>query len=99
MKTPSIAALTLFLAACSTPAESAAPPAVTESDVSAQPSPEPAAEAPVAREHVAASYAAPQPDMWSDANGNGIDDVIDIIRGTSLDENINGIPDEAESPD
>lgn len=31
-----------------------------------------------------------------DANGNGVDDSLDIMNGTSLDEDSNGIPDEAE---
>ncbi len=32
----------------------------------------------------------------SDFNRNGIDDMIDIADGYSLDEDMNGIPDEAE---
>ncbi|MFT7678101.1 MAG: hypothetical protein ACI8QC_002087 [Planctomycetota bacterium] len=31
-----------------------------------------------------------------DSNCNGIDDSVDIATGTSLDENLNNIPDEAE---
>ena len=43
---------------------------------------------------VAPQVCADEPIM--DFNGNGIDDAIDISDGTSLDENLNGIPDEAE---
>jgi len=32
----------------------------------------------------------------ADVNGNGVDDMIDISDGTSLDEDLNGIPDEVE---
>lgn len=32
-----------------------------------------------------------------DANGNGVEDTIDIITGSSLDEDGNGIPDDAEA--
>ncbi len=31
-----------------------------------------------------------------DCNGNGIEDGVDIGRGTSLDKNRNGVPDECE---
>ncbi len=33
---------------------------------------------------------------FQDANGNGIDDALDISDMNSLDENLNGIPDDAE---
>ena len=35
-------------------------------------------------------------DVMRDANGNGVEDAVDIANGTSLDENQNGIPDEVE---
>ncbi len=34
-----------------------------------------------------------------DCNNNGVDDACDIANGTSLDVNLNGIPDECEFPD
>lgn len=33
-----------------------------------------------------------------DGNDNGVEDAIDISDGTSLDEDLNGIPDEIEAP-
>src|SRR5262249_45744564 len=38
------------------------------------------------------------PTSGLDCNGNGHDDTIDILTGTSLDVNHNGIPDECEPP-
>ncbi len=37
-----------------------------------------------------------RPEPFSDFNGNGVEDSEDISNGTSLDEDANGIPDEAE---
>ncbi len=36
-------------------------------------------------------------EIVTDMNGNGVDDMIDISDGTSLDEDLNGIPDEVEA--
>lgn len=47
-----------------------------------------------------APAAAPAPaavDIMSDFNGNGIEDAYEIATGSLLDENLNGIPDEAEA--
>ncbi len=41
------------------------------------------------------AYAAAQ---QTDCNGNGMDDTIDIIQGTSADLNHNGVPDECDAP-
>lgn len=45
--------------------------------------------------HVFYQFAGIVPDF----NGNGIDDLLDIRDGTSVDENQNGVPDEAEPED
>lgn len=37
--------------------------------------------------------------VMMDFNGNGIDDVYDIVHGTSLDLDGNGFPDEVELPE
>ncbi|MEM1453411.1 MAG: hypothetical protein AAF957_24945 [Planctomycetota bacterium] len=34
-----------------------------------------------------------------DFNGNGVEDLVDILTGTSKDEDGNGIPDEVEGPE
>ena len=41
--------------------------------------------------------ATPSTPLASDANGNGVDDWVDIAVGTSLDENANAVPDEVEA--
>lgn len=63
------------------PSAAAAPEAITAQE-------DPREEAPAA--------AASGSDAFSDFNGNGIDDGLDIASMTSLDENANGVPDEAE---
>jgi len=37
-------------------------------------------------------------DPYTDCNGNGIEDSVDIATGFSTDDNLNGIPDECECP-
>lgn len=39
---------------------------------------------------------APRVPAVMDANGNGVEDALDIMDGTSFDENMNGVPDEVE---
>ncbi|MCP3914204.1 MAG: hypothetical protein GY711_01475 [bacterium] len=81
---PTLAAA--LLATCASPCE---PPLAPASSPSGQATGQ-AAESTA----VPAARAAP---LVSDANGNGVDDWVDIAVGTSLDENANAIPDEVEA--
>lgn len=94
MNTTTVLALSLLAAACSTPRAEQVAPLTSPSATPA--SRDDAADQPGASPEVTA-MARRDSEPMHDWNDNGIDDTIDIVTGTSEDENLNGIPDEAEA--